>query len=105
RSTDAAGGEPAGAVTATLEDVTEVSFRPNGEPAASSATRTLVAVVGGAAALFGPVTTRRPIPLVPRSACLRSAIPCFNPASVVVPFRISSAEAPAGLLIALPEKM
>ena len=76
---------------------TELSLKPNGEPATSSATLTDVAV--------GDVMTRRPSPLVPRSACRRSEITCFNPASVPLPFMMSSAEATAGVLIALPEKM
>ena len=53
----------------------------------------------------GEVMTSRPRPLVPRSACWRSEITCFRPAWVAVPFMMSSAEAIAGVLIALPEKM
>ena len=76
---------------------TEFSLRPNGEPATSSDTCTEVGV--------GEEITSRPSPLVPRSACCRSAITCFSPAIVPVPFMMVSAEATAGVLIALPEKM
>ena len=79
------------------DDVTEESFSPNGEPATSSATCTEV--------VDGEEITSRPSPLVPRSACRRSAITCFNPAFVPVPFKMSSADATAGVLMALPEKM
>ncbi len=98
-STDTAAGEPDGPVTVALvsDDVTELSLRPNGEPAASSATFTEVAV--------GDEMTRRPSPLLPRSACWRSAITCFKPAWVAVPLRMSSAEATAGVPMALPEKI
>ena len=98
-STDTDGGEPDGPVTVALvsDDVTEPSFRPNGEPATSSATFTDVVV--------GDEITSRPSPLVPRSACCRSAITCFSPALVPVPLRMSSDDATAGVLIALPEKM
>ncbi len=75
-------------------DETALNFRPNGEPATSSATCTEVGV--------GEERTRRPRPLVP-SACARSEITCFNPAWVVVPLMISSAEATDGVLMALPE--
>src|SRR3954454_13109532 len=58
-------GEPPGPVTVpppVREDETELSLRPNGEPAKSSATSTDVPV--------GELMTRRPRPLVPTSACL-----------------------------------
>jgi len=79
------------------DDVTEESFIPNGEPATSSATFTDV--------VDGAEMTSRPSPPVPRSACRRSAISCFNPALVPVPLRMSSADATAGVLMALPEKI
>ena len=77
-------GDPEGPVTVAPVSVddTAFSFRPNGEPATSSATCTEVG--------DGEVITRRPRPLVPRSACSRSAITCFNPAWVVVPLMMSS---------------
>src|SRR5581483_1586495 len=67
-STETEGGEPAGPVTVALvsDDETELSLKPKGEPAASSATLTDVAV--------GCERTSRPSPLAPRSACWRSAI-------------------------------
>ena len=90
-------GDPAGPVTVApvSEDETALNFRPNGEPAASSTTCTDVGV--------GEVIMRRPRPLVPRSACWRSEITCFNPAWVVVPLRMVSIGATAGVLMALPE--
>ena len=102
KSTENAAGEPDGPVTVAFVSVdeTEFSFKPKGEPATSSPT---VVNVGDAAA--GGVTTSRPMPLAPRSACSRSAITCFRPAWVAVPFRMSSAEATAGVLMAVPEKM
>src|SRR5262249_42982891 len=77
------------------EDVIALSLKPNGEPAASSATATDVG--------DGEEITTRPRPLVPRSAWLRSAISCFNPASAPFPLRISSTEATEGVSMALPE--
>src|SRR5882672_2759367 len=73
RSIETEGGEPAGPVTVApvSDDDTELSFRPNGEPATSSPTETEVGV--------GADITRRPRPLVPRSACWRSEITVFNP--------------------------
>ena len=99
RSTETAAGEPEGPVTVAPVSVeeTEFSLRPNGEPATSSDTCTDVGV--------GDEITSRPSPLVPRSACCRSAITCFSPAWVPVPFMMESAEATAGVLIALPEKI
>src|ERR1700730_1103413 len=96
RSTEMAAGDPAGPVTVApvSDEETALNFRPNGEPATSSATCTEVGV--------GEERTRRPRPLVP-SACPRSEITCFNPAWVVVPLRILSAEATEGVLMALPE--
>ena len=90
-------GDPVGPVTVApvSDDETELSFRPNGEPATSSATFTDVVV--------GDVMTRRPSPVVPTSACLRSAITCFNPACVVVPFMMSSIDATDGVVTAVPE--
>ena len=90
-------GDPAGPVTVApvSEDETALNFRPNGEPAASSTTCTDVGV--------GELIIRRPRPLVPRSACWRSEITCFNPAWVVVPLRMVSIGATAGVLMALPE--
>ena len=84
-----AAGEPEGPVTVAPVrfDDTELNFKPNGEPATSSATETDVAV--------GCVITRRPRPVVP-SACARSAITCFKPACVPLPFRIVSAGRPQG---------
>src|SRR5580704_17005017 len=100
-STETDGGEPEGPVTVALvsDDVTEFSLKPNGEPAAPSATCTPTA---GA---VSDELARRPRPLVPRSACCRSAITCFSPAWVALPFRMSLAEATAGVLMALPENM
>ncbi len=94
-----AAGEPAGPVTVEPVSCDEIAFtfRPNGEPATSSATCTEVGVATGV-----EITTR-PRPLVPRSACWRSAITCFNPAWPTVPLRMSSAEATDSVLIALPE--
>src|SRR3979490_372237 len=56
RSTETAGGVPVGPVTVApvSEDEIALSFRPNGEPATSSATLTEVSV--------GEVMTRRPRP-------------------------------------------
>ena len=78
--TDSLLGEPDGPVTVApvSDDDTELNFRPNGEPATSSATETVVGV-GGVEVVLGPVITRRPRPVVP-SACARSDITCFNPA-------------------------
>src|SRR5258708_5627612 len=102
-STETDGGEPEGPLTTAPvnDDVTEFSLRPNAEGAASSATFTVVGVAGDA----GDVEIkRRPVP-VPRSACCRSVITCFSPAWLAVPFRMSLAEASAGVLMALPENM
>ena len=98
-STDTAAGEPDGPVTTALasDDDTVLNLNPNGEPATSSATFTDVVV--------GAEMTRRPSPLGPRSACWRSEITCFSPALPGVPLRMSSAEATAGVPIALPEKI
>ena len=59
KSTVTPTGEPEGPVTVAFvsEEVTEVSFSPNGEPATSSATCVEVAV--------GAVMLRRPRPLAP----------------------------------------
>jgi len=93
-------GEPDGGVTVTLVSVEEtaLSFNPKGDPAASSETENdEVGVAGSTGAV---VTTceivRRPRPVVP-SACARSAITCFKPAWVVVPLRMESVEATAGV--------
>jgi len=98
-STDTAAGEPDGPVTTALvnDDDTEFSLNPNGEPATSSATFTEV--------VAGAEITRRPSPPEPRSACWRSEISCFSPALPGVPLRMSSAEATAGVPMALPEKI
>src|SRR3954470_19775698 len=84
RSTEMAAGDPAGPVTVAPVNVddTALSFSPNGDVATSSATCTDVA--------RGEVMTRRPRPVAPTSACLRSEMTCFNPAWVVFPLRISS---------------
>jgi hypothetical protein len=97
RSIDIAAGDPPGPVTVAPvnEDVIALSLRPNGEPATSSATPTDVGE--------GEEITRRPRPLAPRSAWLRSAISCFNPASAPCPLRIWSTEATEGVSMALPE--
>src|SRR6202051_4212576 len=97
RSTETAAGDPAGPVTVepVSDDEIAFNFRPNGEPATSSATCTEVGV--------GEEKKAGPRPLVPRWACCRSEITCFNPAWVVVPLRILSIEATEGVLIALPE--
>src|ERR1700729_2959733 len=94
-------GEPDGPVTVAPvnDDDTELNFRPNGEPATSSATEIDVEGV-----VAGGVITKRPRPVVP-SACARSAITCFKPAWVPVPFMMVSTDATAGVLIALPENM
>ena len=75
RLTEIADGEPEGPVTVApvKDDDTELSFRPNGEPATSSATDTVVGVAAGLD------ITSRPVPVVP-SATARSAMICFNPA-------------------------
>ena len=89
RSTEIAAGEPDGPVTVApvSVDVTLLSFSPNGEPAASSATETTG--VGGIADELDVVTRRRPVPPgTAPSACARSAITVFNPAWVAVPFMI-----------------
>src|SRR3984885_7143879 len=103
---DTAAGEPDGPVTVVpvSDDVTELSFRPNGEPAASAATEnddTGVAGAGGAVVVTGEIV-RRPRPVVP-SATARSAMTCFRPAWVPLPLRIELASATAGVLMALPE--
>src|SRR5258707_155201 len=96
RSTETAAGDPAGPVMVApvSVDETALNFRPNGEPATSSATCTEVGV--------GEERTRRPRPLV-QSPCARSEFTCFNRAWVVVQLMISSAEATEGVLMALPE--
>src|SRR3984957_12613133 len=103
---DTAAGEPDGPVTVApvSDDVTELSFRPNGDPAASSATEnddTGVAGAAGAVVVTGEIV-RRPRPVVP-SATARSAMTCFKPAWVPLPLRIELASATAGVLMALPE--
>src|ERR1700730_3884916 len=97
RSTEIAAGDPLGPVTVAPVNVEEtaLSFSPNGDPATSSATFTDVPL--------GWVSTSRPMPLVPRSGCLRSAMAVLSPAYVVVPFMIRSAVATDGVFNAVPE--
>src|SRR5919202_441311 len=87
RSTENDTGEPLGPVTVapvSVED-TALILRPNGDPATSSDTCTELAV--------GCVCTRRPMPLVPKSADWRSAMTVLKPACVVVPLMMSPASA------------
>ena len=101
---DTAAGEPDGPVTVApvSDEVTELSFSPNGEPAASSATENDVVVAGAVPVVVGVEIVRRPRPVVP-SATARSAMTCFRPAWVPLPLRIELASATAGVLMALPE--
>src|ERR1700761_8008462 len=96
RSIPIEGGEPDGPVTVApvrLES-TPVSWKPNGVPSWLNVTVELEVVA-----------LRCPNPLVPRSACCRSAITCVNPACAPLPLRMSDALATDGWFEALPEKI
>jgi len=73
----------------------ELSFRPNGEPAKSSATCTDVAV--------GDEMTRRPSPVVTDIGLLALGDHLLQSACVVVPFMMSSIDATDGVVTAVPE--
>ena len=95
RSTVEAAGGPDGVTVAPLKlEVTPASLSPNGETA-SSASRTEVTV--------GAEISRRPRPLAPRSAWLRSAIICLRPARAPSPFMMRSMLSTAGWSLARPE--
>src|ERR1700730_13925604 len=97
RSTDIAAGVPVGwvIVAPVSVEVIALSLRPNADGEASSAICTDVA--------DGAVSTTRPRPLVPTSACLRSRISCLSPAWAPLPFMIASAEATGAVSVARPE--
>src|ERR1700693_3379840 len=80
--TDAVLGEPVGWVTVAPVrlELTPASLNPNGDPATSSLIETVDPTTGG--------ITRRPSPLAPRSAWLRSEITCLSPAAAPFPLRM-----------------
>ena len=94
-STDSEAGEPLGPVTVALVrlELTEASLRPNVPASSSIATELAV----------GALIVRRPRPLAPRSAWLRSEMSCFSPAFTPSPLRMWSSVSTAGWSVARPE--